>query len=222
MKLLGKRHFIVAFLLLVLYGLLIYFERAIILNSNATPDFLLLLYLVAGLILAVLAVTFYRSSFDRTRPKTFTTRFLSNPQFYITLLFLALVVMIQIITAWLQTKALVPAFGLQKQVSQLTGLEIWSFRLFYVVLIPLIQQPLLNSVAFSELFHSGRTSANWLALFLVALLTACYSGQNLGLLFALQFILGLCYSSSFLATKNLVAPTLIQIISHLVFVILYA
>ncbi|MFD1670516.1 type II CAAX prenyl endopeptidase Rce1 family protein [Agrilactobacillus yilanensis] len=217
-----KRHLPLAGMLLVLYGLLMFFEKTIILNKNVPPMFLLGLYLAAGLILAALAVNFYNMASHRVRPLMFKESLLQAPYYYVTLIFVVICGGLQLLTIWLQIKGYIGDFTLQGRIEKITGLRLWAFRMFYVALLPFIQQNLFNGVAFNELFTRKTAFSRFAGLLLVALLTGLFSGQAFGWVLLVQMVIGLLISLSYLLAKNIATPLLINIICNLIFVILYS
>lgn len=222
MQVTGKRHLPLVVMLLILYGLLLYFERTIILNKNVTPAFLVSLYLAAGLIILVLAVNFYVVSARRLHPPYFRESILYTPYYYITLLFFVLCGGLQLLIIWLQTKNLLGDYSLQAQIKNLSGLQLWSFRLVHVLFVPLISQSLFNGLAFSELFTRPTAAQRMGALILIGLLSAIFSGQALGPLLILQAILGILIGLSYLLCRNIVTPVFLHTACNLIFVILYS
>lgn len=218
----GKRHLPLAIILLLLYGLLTFFEKTIILNKNVPPVFLLGLYLAAGVILAALAVNFYDSASHRIRPLYFKESVLQAPFYYFTLLMTLICGGLQILVIWLQIKGILGDFQLQIQIEKLSGFRLWAFRSFYVILLPVIQQNLFNGLAFNELFYRPRFSHRLLGLIIVGILVGLFSGQGLSLTLGFQVLIGLLISLSYLLARNISTPVFINIICNLIFVILYS
>ncbi len=221
-QVIGKKHRTIAIVLLVLFGLLIFFQRKIILNTNATPLFLSLLYIVAGLLLMGLVVNYYKVAVHRIRPPYYKTAFLDAPHYYYLLLFLVLIAGIQLVTAWLQTKGLLGTFDLQQAMAQQSGVNLWAVRIFMVAFLPAIQQGLFNGLAFNELFVGHSLGQYFGGLVLVAILSGLFAGTTFGPMLIIQILIGVLLGLSYLSARNLTTPILIQTISSLIFVLLYS
>lgn len=218
----GKRHLPLALVLLILYGLLMFFEKTIILNKNVPPFFLLSLYLAAGLILVALAVNFYNSAVHRIKPSHFTESLLQPPYYYYLLLFTILCGGLQLLVIWLQIKGYIGDSSLQMKIEKINGFRLWSFRIFYVAFLPVIQQNLFNGLVFNELLPKNNFGSHLAGLLLIALLTGLMSGQGPSFILGFQMLLGLLMGWSYLRARNIGTPITINIICNLIFVILYS
>lgn len=218
----GKRHLPLAVILLLLYGLLTFFEKTIILNKNVPPFFLLSLYLAAGLILAALAVNFYDSAIHRLRPMYFKESLLQAPYYYMTLVMVLVCGGLQILVIWLQIKGFLGDFQLQVQIEKISGFRLWAFRGFYVILLPVIQQNLFNGLAFNELCPRPTLGQRLGGLLIVGVLVGIFSWQGLSLILGFQVLIGMLIALSYLLARNIATPVLVNMICNLIFVILYS